>query len=58
MEAIIKSLKHEIINHDLVKNSSLFSLSQWKTGHYSILSEIISESLSKSDLMQGSKKNT
>ncbi|MEO8516996.1 MAG: hypothetical protein ABI426_09630 [Flavobacterium sp.] len=57
MEAIIKRLKQEIINHDLVKNSSLFSLAEWKSGHYNILSEIISESLSKSEHMQGSKKN-
>ncbi|MEO8517000.1 MAG: hypothetical protein ABI426_09650 [Flavobacterium sp.] len=57
MEEIIKKLKQEIINHDLVKNSSLFGLVLWKMGHYNILSEIISESLSKSEFMQGSRKN-
>nr|WP_294934484.1 hypothetical protein [uncultured Flavobacterium sp.] len=57
MEEIIKKLKNEIINHDLIKNSSLFSSPQWKRAHYIILSEIISERLSKSEFMQGSKKN-
>ena len=57
MEEIINKLKQEIINHDLVKNSSLFSSFQWKRAQYIVLSDIIFESLSKSEFMQGSKKN-
>jgi hypothetical protein len=57
MEEIIKKLKQEIINHDLVKNSSLFSSFQWKRAQYIVLSDIIFESLSKSEFMQGPKKN-
>lgn len=57
MEEIIEKLKQEIINHDLVKNSSLLSSFQWKRAQYIVLSDMISESLSKSEFMQGSKKN-
>ncbi|MEO8516994.1 MAG: hypothetical protein ABI426_09620 [Flavobacterium sp.] len=57
MEEIIKKLKQEIINHNRIKNSSLLSSFQWKRAQYIVLSDIISESLSKSEFMQGSKKN-
>lgn len=57
MEEIIKTLKQEIINHDLIKNSSLLSSFQWKRAQYIVLSDIISENLSKSEFLQGSKKN-
>lgn len=57
MEKIIEKLKQEIINHDFIKNSSLFGSFQWKRAQYILLSDIIYESLSKSEFMQGSKKN-
>jgi hypothetical protein len=57
MEDIIKKLKQEVVNHEQVINSSLFSSTEWKRAHYIVLSEIISESLSKSEFMQGPKKN-
>lgn len=57
MEEIIKKLKHEIVNHNLIKNSSLSGSSIWKRVHYIVLSDMISDSLSKSEFMQGSKKN-
>lgn len=57
MEEIIEKLKYEIINHDFVKNSSLFGSFQWKRAQYILLSDIIYENLSKSEFMQGSKKN-
>lgn len=57
MEEIIEKLKQEIINHDFVKNSSLFGSFQWKRAQYILLSDIIYENLSKSEFMQGSKKN-
>lgn len=57
MEEIIEKLKQEIINHDVIKNSSLFGPFQWKRAQYILLSDIIYESLSRSEFMQGSKKN-
>jgi hypothetical protein len=57
MEEIIEKLKQEISNHDFVKNSSLFNSFQWKRAQYILLSDIIYENLSKSEFMQGSKKN-
>jgi len=57
MEEIIEKLKQEIVNHDSIKNSSLFGSFQWKRAQYILLSDIIYENLSKSEFMQGSKKN-
>ena len=57
MEEIIEKLKQEIINHDVIKNSSLFGSFQWKRAQYILLSDIIYENLSRSEFMQGSKKN-
>lgn len=57
MEKIIEKLKQEILNHDFVKNSSLHGSFQWKRAQYILLSDIIYENLSKSEFMQGSKKN-
>ena len=57
MEEIIEKLKQEIVNHDFIKNSSLFGSFQWKRAQYILLSDIIYENLSKSEFMQGSKKN-
>src|SRR6218665_3512828 len=57
MEEIIEKLKQEIVNHDLVKNSSLLSSFKWKRAQYIVLSDLISDSLSKSEFMQGTRKN-
>ncbi|MGH2664588.1 hypothetical protein [Flavobacterium sp.] len=57
MENIIEELKIGILNAPPVLNSSLVSVKNWKRAQYIILSEIISENLSKSVFMQGSRKH-
>lgn len=57
MKNIIEQLKNGILSAPPVLNSSLVSVKNWKRAQYLILSEIISESLSKSEFLQGSRKN-
>lgn len=57
MKNIIEQLKKGILSATPVLNSSLVSTKTWKRAQYIILSEIISEQLSKSPHLQGAKKN-
>lgn len=57
MKNIIEQLKNGILSAPPVLNSSLVSVRNWKRAQYIVLSEIISESLSKSEFLQGSRKN-
>ena len=57
MKNIIEQLKNGILTAPPVLNSSLVSVKNWKRAQYIILSEIISENLSKSEFLQGSRKN-
>lgn len=57
MKNIIEQLKKSILTAPPVLNSSLGSIKVWKRAQYIILSEIISENLSKSVFLQGSRKN-
>ncbi len=57
MKNIIEQLKSGILSTPPVLNSSLVSVKNWKRAQYIILSEIISENLSKSEFLQGSRKN-
>lgn len=57
MKNIIEQLKNGILSAPPVLNSSLVSVKHWKRAQYIILSEIISDTLSKSPFLQGSKKN-
>ncbi|WP_300564618.1 hypothetical protein [Flavobacterium sp.] len=57
MKNIIEQLKKGILSATPVLNSSLVSAKTWKRAQYIILSEIISDQLSKSPFLQGAKKN-
>ena len=57
MKNIIEQLKKGILTAPPVLNSSLVSVKNWKRAQYIILSEIISENLSKSAFLQGAKRN-
>lgn len=57
MKIIIEQLKQGILSTPSVLNSSLASVKKWKRAQYIILSEIIAEQLSKSEYLQGSRKN-
>lgn len=57
MKKIIEQLKNGILSAPPVVNSSLGSIKTWKRAQYIILSEIIAENLSKSQFLQGPKKN-
>jgi hypothetical protein len=57
MKNIIEQLKSSILSAPPVLNSSLVSVKSWKRAQYIVLSEIISDTLSKSPFLQGSKKN-
>ncbi len=57
MENIIEQLKKGILTAPPVLNSSLVSVKNWKRAQYIVLSEIISENLSKSAFLQGAKRN-
>lgn len=57
MKNIIEQLKKAIVSAAPVQKSSLAGVKDWKRAQFIILSEIISESLSKSVFMQGSRKN-
>lgn len=57
MKTTYNLLKKDIRNSELVKNSVLGSIDEWKRSHYVILSEIIRESLAKAEVLQGDKKH-
>jgi hypothetical protein len=57
MNLIIEQLKKSIQLHPYIQSSSLSSSKKWKRAQYIILSEIISDALSKSSFLQGSRKN-
>lgn len=57
MKTIIEQLKNGILSSPQVLNSSLVSAKTWKRAQYIILSEIISENLSKSSFLQGPRRN-
>lgn len=57
MKLIIEQLKKGIQTHPSVLNSTLSSVKTWKRAQYIILSEIISQSLSRSEHLQGNRKN-
>lgn len=57
MKIIIEQLKQGILSTPSVLNSSLTSVKKWKRAQYLILSEIIADQLSKSEHLQGCRKN-
>lgn len=57
MKLIIEQLKKGIQTHPSVLNSTLSSVKTWKRAQYLILAEIIAHKLSKSEHLQGVKKN-
>lgn len=57
MEVIIEKLIKAIQSHPIVQNSTLAGVTEWKRAHYIILSEIISDSLERSEFLQGSRRN-
>lgn len=57
MENIIEQLKKAIVSAPPVLSSSLNGVKNWKRAQYITLSEIISEHLSKSEFLQGTRKN-
>ena len=57
MKNIIEQLKKGILTAPPVLNSSLVGVKEWKRAQYITLSEIISVQLSKSEFLQGTRKN-
>ena len=57
MKVIIEQLKQGILDTPSVQNSSLAGIKNWKRAQYIVLSEIISDTLSKSEHLQGIRKN-
>ena len=57
MKLIIDQLKECIRSHPDVLNSSIGNVQHWKRTQFIVLSQIISEALSKSEFLKGSKKN-
>lgn len=57
MKAIIDLLKMSICNSPIVKNSSIGVCTKWKRAQFITLSEIIAETLSNSEHLQGKKRN-
>ncbi|MEO4004148.1 hypothetical protein [Flavobacterium sp. CAU 1735] len=57
MKLIIEQLKKGIQTHPSVLNSTLSSVKSWKRAQYIILSEIIADTLSRSEYLQGNRKN-
>lgn len=57
MKSIIEQLKQNILSSTAVQNSSLAGIKTWKRAQYMILSELISDYLSKSEHLQGHRKN-
>lgn len=57
MKAIIDLLKMSICNSPIVRNSTIGVCTKWKRAQFITLSEIIAETLSKSEHLQGKKRN-
>ncbi len=57
MKAIIDLLKMSICNSPIVRNSSIGVCTKWKRAQFITLSEIIAETLSNSQHLQGKKRN-
>lgn len=57
MKAIIDLLKMSICNSPIVRNSSVGVCTKWKRAQFITLSEIIAETLSNSEHLQGKKRN-
>lgn len=56
MKLIIDQLKECIRSHPDVLNSSIGNVQNWKRTQFIVLSQIISDALSKSEFLKGSKK--